>query len=67
MIFHSHLVSLGLYLVQLLLVLVEGESEVQQLEAAVGGAPHHVRGLQVAVGETVGVEGIKSTIILQKN
>ncbi len=45
---------------------MEGESEVQQLEAAVGGAPHHVRGLQVAVGETVGVEGIKSTMILQK-
>ncbi len=38
-----------LYLMQVLLVGVEGETEVEELEAAVVGAPHQVGRLQVGV------------------
>jgi hypothetical protein len=53
------LVSLGLDLVQLALLGVEGETEVKQLEAAVDAAPHHVARLEVGVYKVAGVEAIQ--------
>ena len=52
----GRLIPFGLYLVQIAVLLVECQTEIEHLEAAVNAAPHHVARLQVGVDKAGGVK-----------